>query len=316
MQTFNVSACFQSFQPFCLSLLSLQIHLWLSVHLSASLSLRRSISQKYGRSNRGYLCHDPLKLWQVWSAGKGRGKSNFLCLVCLIFLMIRPLPIKKKSKCTGRIFSDVDTLFILFSLCHPLGVIYFKRSTFSSRTYFGASGTMWNQLVLMRKKTREWFRMCLHLLGVTSPYSAPHQLTVAELGGLILCKAAAPLVVKSGRDATIHIHRPHRTIAGSDFVLFFLCVFFFAATVTCFVCIGSGMGLSVWSHNIACVFQSLEDLKYAFPSVSFVTLSAQEAVCMICKCQWKWHTSRGSEEESCWVTKDIQNLEVNQKQTC
>lgn len=86
---------------------------------------------------------------------------------------------------------------------------------------------------------------CLHLLVVTSPSSAPHQLTVAELGGLILCKAAAPLVVKSGRDATIHIYQPDRTTAGSDSVLFFLCVCFFAATVTCFVYIGSGMGFSV-----------------------------------------------------------------------
>lgn len=55
---------------------------------------------------------------------------------------------------------------------------------------------------------------CLHLLGVSSPYSAPQQLSmsaaVVDLGGLVLCKAAALLVVEHGSGATFHLSQPDR----------------------------------------------------------------------------------------------------------
>lgn len=54
---------------------------------------------------------------------------------------------------------------------------------------------------------------CLYLLGVSSPFSAPQQLSmsaaVADWGRLLLCKAAALLVLERGSGATFQL-RPTR----------------------------------------------------------------------------------------------------------
>lgn len=52
------------------------------------------------------------------------------------------------------------------------------------------------------------------------------------------------------------------------------------------------------------------------PAVCVWPFFMYETVCMICKCQWKWHANRSSEEVLCCVTiKDIHNWEASRKQT-
>lgn len=117
---------------------------------------------------------------------------------------------------------------------------------------------------------------CLRLLGVSSPYSAPQQLSMSaamvDLGGLVLCKAAALLVVEHGSGATFHLSQPDRrrqVLTGRACVIcivlyhiaLFLCVWcFYSGSDTCLcVCVvygGCGRGerdVSVSSHNIVCV---------------------------------------------------------------
>lgn len=162
---------------------------------------------------------------------------------------------------------------------------------------------------------------CLRLLGVSSPYSAPQQLSMSaamvDLGGLVLCKAAALLVVEHGSGATFHLSQPDRrrqVLTGRACVIcivlyhiaLFLCVWcFYSGSDTCLcVCVWymvvvEGASVTFLSHHTTlcvfpmCVSASLEKgisgtmYSLAHPGAAGVhlTLSMYEAVCLICKCQ-------------------------------
>lgn len=61
---------------------------------------------------------------------------------------------------------------------------------------------------------------CLYLLGVSSPFSAPRRLSksaaVADWGGLLLCKAAALLVLEHGNGATFQQKPTRQEEASGD----------------------------------------------------------------------------------------------------
>lgn len=163
---------------------------------------------------------------------------------------------------------------------------------------------------------------------------------VADLGELVLCKAAALLVVEHGNGATFLQNQPDRRC---QVLIERACVqeycFVLHCLVFCVLCMcdgGGGRGAHAYviflclSHRTTvcgfhkCVSASLKksicgtvcSLAHQGSGCGHSTVYMSETVCVICKCQCKWHVNIGSEEVLCCVTvKEIYNLEASTGQT-
>lgn len=209
------------------------------------------------------------------------------------------------------------------------GALFFHEHVFGvSRAticFHYESGTMWNQLFFNKTKNVNDLKcVCLYaftgcqlpLLCSTAP-QCEAAAAVTDLAGLFLCKAAAPLVVGHGSYATFQLNNGRwRQVQVERAWVILHCVLqcqwhMCACVCLCvhvwFVVVVKWSGMTFLSHHTTlCVFPmfvsaSLESCicGTTHPSsvCTYLTRSVYETVCMICKCQWKWHTNGDSEED-------------------